>query len=156
MKYIIITYDVISRKFCNSSYSRPPWWFPVHMWRYREKQQNVSLLFVYFISHYQITTERQEYQHTHSDEISYPSMKKIESSSYFCCFFPYCAVQKETKRFWKIVHVEVRTASCKPSIGVCTTRYALTCARFCNISGFPFVQRCMKKNNKKRLNFRYT
>ena len=33
--------DVTSSKFCKSSFSRLPCWFPVHLWWYWEKQQNV-------------------------------------------------------------------------------------------------------------------
>ena len=55
--------DMISSKFCKSC-SRLPYWFPLRMGQHWEKQQNVALLFINFIPHYQITSMWQEYQHT--------------------------------------------------------------------------------------------
>ena len=74
--------DVISSKFCKSSYPRLPCWFPVHTGRYWEKQQNVPLFFMYFIPHYQITTEWQEYQHT----LGWKFKSYHEGNQKFKCF----------------------------------------------------------------------
>ena len=92
---------VITNKFCKSSYLHPPCWFSVHMRQYWEKQQNVPLLFIYFIP-YHITNLQLSDKNisTHAGMkfqiLPLSIVEHIESCSVFGSFPPYRAVQKET------------------------------------------------------------
>ena len=86
---------------------------------YWQTQQNVLLRFIYFTPQYQITTEWQEYQHTHLSTWNLKSFHEVNrKSKRFCCFSSIytAAYKKKTKGRGKIVHILVRTALYKPSI----------------------------------------
>ena len=69
----------------------------------------------YFIPHYQITTEWQEYLHTNLIAISNPLYEVNQKLKHFFPSLPHCT--KGTRRGCQIVHPEVHTASYKPSFG---------------------------------------
>ena len=57
--------DIISSKFCKSSYSRPPCWFPVCMRRHWEKQQNIPyLIFSAYLPNYNWVARILAHTHT--------------------------------------------------------------------------------------------
>ena len=108
------TCDIISSRFCKTSYLRPPCWFPLSSSRSMVLESSKMFCYFLFSSYHNTKLQLSDKNISTNTWFQYQILSWNQKFKHFLLFFSIPLYKKETKRRGKLCAYRLRTASCRP------------------------------------------